>query len=62
MAIREAANPIPFVTNYKNAGAVVNALKDHTDLALYRTGDDILRLRTLLQGIHVNLLSCLEKT
>jgi len=62
MTIREAADPIPFVTNHRNAGAVVNTLEDHGDLALYGTGDDVFRLRTLLQGIHVNLLSRLEYT
>jgi hypothetical protein len=58
MEIRGEAHNIPFVANHINAETVLTALDDQGDLALYGTGDDTFRLRTLLHGLHVNLLSC----
>jgi hypothetical protein len=50
-------DPIPFVDPHFEGFAVVAALEEHGDLIVCcGSGDDVLRLRTLLLGLNINML------
>jgi hypothetical protein len=58
-------DPIPFVNPHFNGDAVVDVLKDAGDTVVCGQGQDTLKLRRLLLGLSINLLSSInniEKT
>lgn len=62
MKIREASDPIPFVSGHEDAKELVGLYENRGDMALFGSGQDAFRFRTLLQGLNINMLRCVEKT
>jgi hypothetical protein len=53
-------DPIPYIDPHHDGGAVEKALKDFGDVTVCGRDQDSLKLRTLLLGLNINLLSSTE--
>lgn len=55
------ADPIPFADRHSDGHCVVRILDGHGDITVCGSGEDRLSLRTLLVGLNLNLLHCIDK-